>query len=141
MQVVVDTSVVGRADTSLDDMQVLYQVMEGPHELAVDEGNHVLGEYYRHIDFNGVAGEWFKVVSQRIVYFSGLLEPSQIADLDSAGGDDDDYPFIGVATRTDSGVLLHYDRGYDESVGIRETLTTLGVRPYRARRALSESVL
>ena len=115
--------------------------MQDRHIVAVDADQLILREYRRNIDFNSVVGEWFKEISQSLVFFCGLLESSQISDLEAAGADDDDYPFIGVAMSTDSGLLFHYDRGYDETPEIRRLLTALEVRPYRATQALAESVL
>ncbi len=107
----------------------------------MDDEGYILAEYRRHINFNDVTGEWFKAVLQRMTWLSGSLDSRQLADLEAAGGDSDDYPFIGVAMRTDSGLLLHYDRGYDRRVEVRRILAELGVRPYRAKEALAEAVL
>ena len=141
MQVVVDTSVIGRASESLEDLQLLCAVLEGQHDVAMDYQGKMAKEYHRYLDFNGVVGEWYKVVSQRLVCLSGELGKGEIEMLEGVGGDDDDYPFIGVAMRTNSGLLFHYDRGYDKGAGIREVLAELGVRPYRPAEALAESLL
>ena len=122
-------------------MRLLYAVMEGGHEIGMDLLGKMLAEYYRYVDFNGVVGEWFKGVSQGMVFFAGQLEPDEIIKLEDAGGDDDDYPFIGVAKRTNSGLLFHHDRGYDQSPEIREVLSDLGVKPYRPNQALAEGIL
>ena len=144
MQVVIDTSVVHLARSPSDELSLLQQVMQQRHTLAVDHEGHILKEYYRHVDFtvNSPVGEWFGVMLQHLEWMSGQLSDQQVDTLEAAGfRDNDDHPFIGVAIRTDSGLLLHSDSDYDVTPEVENALSVLGVRPYRAAQALADSVV
>lgn len=118
--------------------------MQQSHTLAVDYDKHIIGEYYQHVDFtfNSPVGAWFVVMLQRMEWMSGRLSDEQVNALEAAGfHDNDDHPFIGVSTRTDSGLLLHSDSDYDVTPAVENALLVLGVRPYRAAQALADSVV
>lgn len=144
MQVVIDTSVVHLARSAGDELSLLQRVMQQNHTLAVDLGKHIIREYYQHVDFtfNSPVGPWFAVMLGRMEWMSGQLSDQQVDALEAAGfHDNDDHPFIGVATRTDSGILLHSDSDYDVTPAVENALRVLGVRPYRAAQALAASIL
>lgn len=139
MQVVVDTSILLRSDDDPDAAAVLSLLLEGGHLLALDISGRILAEYYRYHDhlwsINSAVGPWLATMLNASVLLDGRLKRPERASLNAVKFDRKDIPFVGTAQKTDSGVVVHHDRGYDRDPPKQMAVAALGVRPMRGPAA------
>ena len=121
-------------------MRILLSVAAA-HTLAIDMGGHARSQYQQFLDASPLIAQWWAEITrgQSFVVFSGSLSQRQVDRLHQLKADSDDFPYLGVAKRCDSRLLIHRDRGYDRDPDrLHYIQNVLQVRPIRYKDALAE---
>jgi hypothetical protein len=80
----------------------------------LDYEGAILTEYQRYMPRASFAAAWWSYVSKRkgIVYYSGRLTEAQKRTLRGCRLHDDDWKFVGVATKTSDRLLVSEDSDF-----------------------------
>ena len=120
----VDTGVLYKAaDVDMDASFFLLRVLHVRDLVAFDSDGHIEREYRRCLHRTERRGgsrllkEWLRTVTARLaIKFSGRLAARHATAFRAMGFDRDDWPFVGVCSRTASRKLVSEDSDYTPEV-------------------------
>ena len=125
MDWVIDTDVLARADAiSIEHghyfnvSYLLGHIRETSQSIAVDDQYVIFGEYHRTLRRNGPMIVFLTSLAQRglVRYVSGNVPRKIQAGLAKLGFHDDDYVFVGVASRASGKTLVAEETDYSVAV-------------------------
>lgn len=129
---VIDTDVLVRAENittqhGLNMMRMLTCALASKDLIAVDDDGYILKEYRRNLNPTAWVSSmilWFQRQS-RIEFKKGDIPARLKSRLNDLRFDNDDHPFIAVASRTGSGKLVAEESDY--TAVVRAALTKAGI--------------
>jgi len=116
----IDTCVLySAAEADVDAMYLLLRILRQAHDVAFDHEGHIEREYRRCVEStrSPLLRKWFKAsVDKLAVLFTGSLSSRHTGALGELKFDQDDWPFVGVCSRTRSKNLVSEDSDYTAEV-------------------------
>jgi hypothetical protein len=119
---VIDAGVLHKAGERADPVQpeayaFLNAVRVGRQSVFLDYGGRIIKEYQKPFRKSMLVRQWFSLMSGKLVrYESGDLVPAISAGLLAIPFHNDDLPYVGVASRTESRFLVSEDSDYTKPV-------------------------
>ena len=116
----IDTGILYKAAAAdIEAMSFLLRVLQRAHDVAFDHEGHIQREYRGCVDSTGdrLLRKWFKAcVDKLAVLHAGRLGRRHTDALEKLKFDRDDWPFVGVCSRTGSKNLVSEDSDYTREV-------------------------
>ena len=116
----VDTCVLYMAaEVELEAMYLLLRIMRQAHRVGMDHEGHIEHEYRQCLQATGdrLVEKWLRTVANSLAFMhSGKLDRRHRNALERLRFDRDDWPFVGVCSRTSSKNLVSEDSDYTEEV-------------------------
>ena len=135
----IDTGVLYKAaDADVDAVYLLLRVLQQAHAVAFDHEGCIQREYRHCVESTGspLLRKWLKAcVDKLAVLHTGRLSSRYREALEKLKFDRDDWPFVGVCSRTSSKKLVSEDSDYTSKV--REYLSAqMGICVHDVRASL-----
>lgn len=137
MIVTMDTNVVANAcvPSNLDHMQILLELRSGPHTIALDQDNRILGEYRKNCKGKEFFETWLVEIFRRckFQYLPGKLDKSHVDRLKKLGcHEPSDHVFVAVAMKGGRYIITD-DSDFTKA---RAILEQLGLTVHGTKQAL-----
>lgn len=116
----IDTGILYQAAAAdMDATYLLLRILRQAHNVAFDHDGHIQREYRRCVEStsNPLLRKWVRACADKLaVFYTGKLNSRQKQALNDLSFDRDDWPFVGVSSRTESGNLVSEDSDYTSKV-------------------------